>query len=483
MSETPEIINISPEKVTSAKSFFKGMPENGIAVHAGLSKYSDIKKGPAGLSYDSAYYYYIPKPLDNASDQDSVMAYESAQQGIRSTTMYAEGATSKEYGDRFDELIRQNRDQSDPEFKPKEIYKNHPELLPTIMFYEAPKDLAGKYKIKSIGIPNEVPARESPIPSENFLFEIKMDYKEISRLGYKSEISYALVDKANKRIEKDGWIKDVNKKDPINKVKEMISGWRKKDVSNDSLDETLNDLIKRDPNDKMYKEAVTSLKESGLVDMDKYLIVYKAFVDAGIMSIGDLRSSKNPIGVYELFRRSDQIQRILQNDGIDAAKAKVKRILGSTEVPLLKRENIAIKSLLVAAKLKMKYGDSVNGVIVYGSQVDKYKPVSDEVDFRVIITPPVYDVPPYNIEFSIKDDVEKMVEETMGKECTPTFIYSNDIDNALNDDQLKSTLLLKNKAIDARSIPIIFNIKDRQKFKRVFSKNLSGIQVESGMRR
>ena len=103
-----------------ARTFFEGMPDNGIVIHGGVQEYAKAKKHK-GLKYDSACYYYISKPNELAREDDIITIYKSAIAGIGDVSGYAFGETTTIFSERANPNML-----ADEYLNPKVIYKNRP---------------------------------------------------------------------------------------------------------------------------------------------------------------------------------------------------------------------------------------------------------------------------------------------------------------------------------------------------------------------
>lgn len=455
------------KKVNEARSFFEKMPENGVIVHGGIEKYARKKK-IAGINFPSACYYFVPKADLTESGQKILSQYEAAMQGIKSNVGYAFGDTTQEFLDTINDI--KNNHEPGHDVTPKELYTDHPELEPSILVYEAPPEFSKKYG-RMFEMSHEVTARENPVPAKSFLFEVKLKFLDLVRPSTPNESQDLLLKKFKDEIDANGWKPRETQKSTIQKLTEILR-IKPENKSAPSVEDVLLDLLEKKPRNPLYAEAVSIIKKEG-INFGEYLSMCNYLVnDAKVITLKELVNSHNPMGIYELFYRFDQVK----NQTNFEIKGKVHRILGVEKSTLLKRENAVIKSIILAIKLKQKYPKDFVWMVIYGSTVDRFKPNSDEIDIKIVINPPTDgDTKPSNVGINITNELIDMVRLSFNKDCAPTVIYTDDLNKAKieSDDQISKV----NSGLDARCVPIIFGRKNRQLFRQVFAKNLKSIQT------
>ena len=450
-----------------ARSFFENMPENGIVIHGGLSEFAEIKKHNGLKKYKDIYYFYIPNPGIIAPEKDLITAHKSAIKAIDQVIhIYSFGATSQIYTDRISNF-------NGNDYSPKEFYKNHPELEPSLLCFEAPGNIKNVVKKDSsyIGLAHPVAAKDCPVDSNNFLFETKLNYSELSQTDIQAISAEKLVDKTLKRI-RSGWTKDKLEKS---------SSFLERNAKFLEVSDIVNEMVSRSHRNPVYAEAISRAKNLG-IDLQRYQEVGKWVTeDQKLISKEELASAKNPMAIFELTRRIDQVKSNLNLYSRDEVRNKILRMIGVGEPSLFKREKTIIEVIYIATKLKLKYGNSFVGLVAYGSQMDRYKPDSSELDVRVIIKPSAEDISkPYTNEQNILNDIEDFALKRGYIECKPTIIYYDDLTSADLEPQGQSaqSILEVNNAIDHRSAPIIFGRKDRKLFNALFRDNLKHIQTQ-----
>ena len=447
-----------------ARTFFEGMPDNGIVIHGGVQEYAKAKKHK-GLKYDSACYYYISKPNELAREDDIITIYKSAIAGIGDVSGYAFGETTTIFSERANPNML-----ADEYLNPKVIYKNRPELNPSFLCYEAPKEVFDQFDGIVRTFPQEIRVSDYPVDASNLLFEVTMNYGELSKFPAINEAIGGFKSKILERIKSKDFVKEIP---PSNFQLE-------KDGRYLSIPDLITELLSKSSNDPVYAEAIARAKQAG-VDIKEYENTVNFLISKGMLTQAELAQSKNPLAIFELVGRRQQIENNIATYGQEVTHQKVQRMVGEGETKRFKKEISIIQSIKIAWEYRRKYPKTFIGLIAYGSLTDKYKPDSPDLDVKVIIkTPDLDDIDHYEDESDILNSMEHTVPAQTGKRCEPTILYLSDLEDAYDQVQkgeIPTSFLAKNNVIDKRCAPIIFGLKNIKMFRKVFAEQLRQIQT------
>lgn len=452
------------KELKGARAFFKEMPENGIIIHGGLNEYASAKKHKGlKVSYHETCYYYIQKPDETEREDNIISAYKNAIKYIGDVAGYSFGETSPVF------TARSNSNILASEFlNPREIYKGHKELEPSFLCYKATTEVHQRFDDMFHTLPLEVRISDNPVDSSNLLFEISMNYRELSRFPALNEATSGFKSKVIERIKSKGWTKETPPSD----------FQLEKDGKYLSIPDLVTEMLNKSSKDPIYAEAI-AISQKAHVDINRFLEVLKYLIEeTQLITKEEFASARHPMALYELSMRYKQIK----ESGLshDEKRQRVLRMIGSSETSRFKREYATLQGIHLAATLRHKYGDTFAGMVLYGSQMDRYKGNSPEIDLKVLTKPNQDPSKDYGKDNQIVDDIVEYMLKQMGLTCEPTIIYTTELAEQQKtlQTEMSNNIAAKNSGLDARCVPIIFGRENRKLFNSVFQENLKHIQTK-----
>lgn len=452
------------KELKEARAFFEGMPENGIIIHGGINEYAPSKKhGGLRANYSATSYYYIQKPGPLEKENSIISAYNNAITYIGDSSGYAFGETSSIFAEKGNPSNLAN-----DFLNPQKIYKNHKELNPSFLCFEAPQEVHEQYRDKFHELPQEVRVSDYPVDASNLLFEVSMSYRELSKFTALNEAISGFKSKVLERVRSRGWAKETPPSD----------FQLERDGKYLSTPDLITEMLNKSSKDPIYAEAIAISKKAH-TDINQFLEVTKYLTEeTKLITTEELASSRHPMALYELSMRYKQIK---ESDLTHEEKRqRVLRMIGSSETSRFKREYATLQGIRLAATLRHKYGDTFAGVVLYGSQMDRYKGNSPEIDLKVIIKPNQDPTKDYGKDNQILNDIEEFMLTQMGLTCEPTIIYTTELaeQQKTPKTEMSDDIASKNSGLDARCVPIIFGRENRKLFNTVFQENLKHIQTQ-----